>query len=33
MNIVPLMAGYDANAQAEFDGLWHVVSTHRTPRA
>jgi endo-1,4-beta-D-glucanase Y len=29
MNIVPLMAGYDANAKAEFDGLWHVVSTHR----
>ncbi len=29
MNIVPLMAGYDANAQAEFDGLWHVASTHR----
>jgi endo-1,4-beta-D-glucanase Y len=29
MNIVPLMAGYDANAQAEFDGLWHVAQTHR----
>ncbi|GAB3978871.1 hypothetical protein GCM10029978_072740 [Actinoallomurus acanthiterrae] len=29
MNIVPLMAGYDADAKAEFDGLWHVVSTHR----
>lgn len=28
MNIVPLMAGYDANAKAEFDGLWHVVQTH-----
>jgi endo-1,4-beta-D-glucanase Y len=31
MNIVPLMAGYDADAKAEFDGLWHVVSTHRDP--
>jgi endo-1,4-beta-D-glucanase Y len=29
MNIVPLMAGDDADAKAEFDGLWHVVSTHR----
>ncbi|MEV0402330.1 glycosyl hydrolase family 8 [Actinoallomurus sp. NPDC050550] len=29
MNIVPLMAGYDADAKTEFDGLWHVVSTHR----
>jgi endo-1,4-beta-D-glucanase Y len=29
MNIVPLMAGYDADAKAVFDGLWHVVSTHR----
>jgi endo-1,4-beta-D-glucanase Y len=29
MNIVPLMAGYDADAKAEFDGLWHVVQTHR----
>jgi endo-1,4-beta-D-glucanase Y len=32
MNIVPLMAGYDADAKAEFDGLWHVVSTHRDPK-
>jgi endo-1,4-beta-D-glucanase Y len=29
MNIVPLMAGYDANAKAEFDGLWSLVKTHR----
>src|SRR3954449_8089718 len=29
MNIVPLMAGYDTNAQAEFDGLWKVVQDHR----
>lgn len=29
MNIVPLMAGYDADAKAEFDGLWKVVQTHR----
>ncbi|WP_240521985.1 glycosyl hydrolase family 8 [Amycolatopsis vastitatis] len=29
MNIVPLMAGYDVNAKAEFDGLWNLVSTHR----
>jgi endo-1,4-beta-D-glucanase Y len=28
MNIVPLMAGYDSGAKAEFDGLWHVVQTH-----
>jgi endo-1,4-beta-D-glucanase Y len=28
MNIVPLMAGYDADAKTEFDGLWHVVQTH-----
>ena len=28
MNIVPLMAGYDANAQAEFDGLWQLVKDH-----
>ncbi|MFI9381592.1 glycosyl hydrolase family 8 [Kutzneria sp. NPDC052558] len=29
MNIVPLMAGYDTNARAEFDGLWKVVQDHR----
>jgi endo-1,4-beta-D-glucanase Y len=29
MNIVPLMAGYDADAKAEFDGLWKVVRDHR----
>jgi endo-1,4-beta-D-glucanase Y len=29
MNIVPLMAGYDAGAKAEFDGLWKVVQAHR----
>ena len=29
MNIVPLMAGYDPNAKAEFDGLWKVVQDHR----
>lgn len=28
MNIVPLMAGYDANAKAEFDGLWQLVKDH-----
>ncbi|MGH8889975.1 MAG: glycosyl hydrolase family 8, partial [Acidothermaceae bacterium] len=28
MNIVPLMAGYDANAQTEFDGLWQLVKDH-----
>jgi endo-1,4-beta-D-glucanase Y len=28
MNIVPLMAGYDANAKTEFDGLWNLVKTH-----
>lgn len=28
MNIVPLMAGYDANAKTEFDGLWSVVQSH-----
>ncbi|WP_223297361.1 glycosyl hydrolase family 8 [Catenulispora acidiphila] len=28
MNIVPLMAGYDANAQAEFNGLWQLVKDH-----
>src|SRR3954468_24826457 len=32
MNIVPLMAGYDVNAKAEFDGLWNLVSTHRDGR-
>jgi endo-1,4-beta-D-glucanase Y len=29
MNIVPLMAGYDTNAKAEFDGLWKVARDHR----
>ena len=29
MNIVPLMAGYDANAKAEFDALWLFVKNHR----
>jgi endo-1,4-beta-D-glucanase Y len=29
MNIVPLMAGYDANAKTEFDGLWQLVKDHR----
>jgi endo-1,4-beta-D-glucanase Y len=29
MNIVPLMAGYDTNAKAEFDGLWQLVKDHR----
>jgi endo-1,4-beta-D-glucanase Y len=29
MNIVPLMAGYDANAKVEFDGLWQLVKNHR----
>ena len=33
MNIVPLMAGYDPDAQTEFDGLWHVVKDHRDARA
>lgn len=28
MNIVPLMAGYDPDAKAEFDGLWKFVQTH-----
>jgi hypothetical protein len=28
MNIVPLMAGYDTNAQAEFSGLWTFVKAH-----
>ncbi|GAB2699895.1 glycosyl hydrolase family 8 [Kitasatospora kifunensis] len=28
MNIVPLMAGYDANAQSEFNGLWQLVKDH-----
>ena len=28
MNIVPLMAGYDANAKTEFDGLWQLVKDH-----
>jgi endo-1,4-beta-D-glucanase Y len=32
MNIVPLMAGYDKNAKAEFDGLWKVVRDHRDRR-
>ena len=29
MNIVALMAGYDPNAKAEFDGLWQLVKDHR----
>ncbi|MFF8430639.1 glycosyl hydrolase family 8 [Streptomyces sp. NPDC016566] len=29
MNIIPLMAGYDADAHAEFDGLWRLVRRHR----
>jgi endo-1,4-beta-D-glucanase Y len=32
MNIVPLMAGYDTNAKAEFDGLWTLVKNHRDPQ-
>jgi endo-1,4-beta-D-glucanase Y len=28
MNIVPLMAGYDAAAKSEFDGLWKLVKDH-----
>src|SRR5262249_30359954 len=28
MNIVPLMAGYDSNAQIEFDGMWQLVKNH-----
>ncbi|WP_033293717.1 glycosyl hydrolase family 8 [Amycolatopsis jejuensis] len=29
MNIIPLMAGYDPDAKAIFDGLWKVVREHR----
>jgi endo-1,4-beta-D-glucanase Y len=29
MNIVPLMAGYDADAQTEFNALWQFVKDHR----
>ncbi|MGW5352606.1 glycosyl hydrolase family 8 [Streptomyces sp. NPDC004031] len=29
MNIVPLMAGYDPDAKAEFDGLWQLVKDHK----
>ncbi|WP_063774206.1 glycosyl hydrolase family 8 [Streptacidiphilus rugosus] len=29
MNIVPLMAGYDADAQTEFNGLWQLVKDHK----
>jgi endo-1,4-beta-D-glucanase Y len=29
MNIVPLMAGYDAAAKTEFDALWLFVKNHR----
>ncbi len=29
MNIVPLMAGYDADAKTEFDGLWQLVKDHK----
>jgi hypothetical protein len=32
MNIVPLMAGYDTNAKAEFDGLWQLVKNHLDSR-
>jgi hypothetical protein len=28
MNIVPLMAGYDASAQTEFNGLWQPAKAH-----
>ena len=28
MNIVPLMAGYDTDAQTEFNGLWQLVKDH-----
>src|SRR4051794_35752827 len=28
MNIVPLMAGYDPDAQTEFNGLWQLVKDH-----
>ena len=28
MNIVPLMAGFDPNAQTEFNGLWQLVQDH-----
>ncbi|MCX3060219.1 glycosyl hydrolase family 8 [Streptomyces beihaiensis] len=28
MNIVPLMAGYDPDAQTEFDGMWQLVKDH-----
>jgi endo-1,4-beta-D-glucanase Y len=28
MNIVALMAGYDLDARAEFDGMWKFVQTH-----
>ncbi|HET9170251.1 MAG TPA: glycosyl hydrolase family 8, partial [Actinospica sp.] len=28
MNIIPLMAGYDADAQTEFNGLWQLVKDH-----
>nr|WP_255519031.1 glycosyl hydrolase family 8 [Kitasatospora sp. SID7827] len=29
MNIVPLMAGYDPDAQTEFNGLWQLVKNHQ----
>ncbi|HEY0496932.1 MAG TPA: glycosyl hydrolase family 8 [Kutzneria sp.] len=29
MNIVPLMAGYDPDAQTEFNGLWQLVKDHK----
>jgi endo-1,4-beta-D-glucanase Y len=29
MNIVPLMAGFDTNAQTEFNGLWQLVKDHK----
>ncbi len=31
MNIVPLMAGHDTDAQTEFDGLWQLVKDHEDP--
>jgi endo-1,4-beta-D-glucanase Y len=29
MVIVPLMAGYDSNAETEFSGLWNLVKAHK----
>ncbi|MFC1420368.1 hypothetical protein [Streptacidiphilus cavernicola] len=28
VHIVPLMAGYNASAQTEFNGLWQLVKDH-----